>query len=539
MPNDAHITGEPYSLRGTRLYFTSWSFVRPGYFSWNNEAGETLLVVPERNMDNGVIAQSRAYAGPWEGRFVSTGDAPRGVRFVVEKAKRVGPLLKAQSPWESERCIQLNCICQKGNIYQGWADGETPDGKKWNGYMESKDGYSWTRPALNLVKETAGGNNNLLPLAPASVFHDAHDPDPKARYKGVAEGVLSPEDFQKFKERHPDRWEHRANREDVGVYFALWGFQSPDGLRWERLEEPFTVEHTDTQTTLTRDPHTGLYRIYTRHYDVGLRCGDVPMAHSFHKGWLCDWGGAGRRAIGLTESEKFGDFPLSSLIITPAIEMGPQAQLYTNCYTTIPGAPDHHLMFPTIWDLGDDSTHLAMATSLNGKNWNWAGAEGILDTGQFGEFDGGCLFGRPNLLELTNGDFALPYTGYSFPHKYPRGQWSFNTGYALWPQGRLCGIEASEEGQFTTVSFVPPTNHVQINAAVRRGGFLRVEALQRDGTPLPGRTWADSPCLTGNLFKKLLEWKNVKTLSDDPEAPVCLRFTMRRARIYGLDFVEE
>jgi hypothetical protein len=44
--------------------------------------------------------------------------------------------------------------------------------------------------------------------------------------------------------------------------------------------------------------------------------------------------------------------------------MLPSEQLYTNCRTAIPGAPDQHLMFPAIWNGSvDDTTRIAMASS--------------------------------------------------------------------------------------------------------------------------------------------------------------------------------
>ena len=53
--------------------------------------------------------------------------------------------------------------------------------------------------------------------------------------------------------------------------------------------------------------------------------------------------------------------------------MLPSEVLYTNCHTTIPGAPDQHLLFPTVWDTTDDATRLEMAVSHDGRVWNWLG----------------------------------------------------------------------------------------------------------------------------------------------------------------------
>jgi hypothetical protein len=80
--------------------------------------------------------------------------------------------------------------------------------------------------------------------------------------------------------------------------------------------------------------------------------------------------------------------------------MKPSELLYTNCYTTIPGAPDHHLMFPTVWDTDSDSTHLEMAAGHDGRLWNWVPGGRLMETAEFGRFDGGSVFWHPNLIEL-------------------------------------------------------------------------------------------------------------------------------------------
>ena len=67
------------------------------------------------------------------------------------------------------------------------------------------------------------------------------------------------------------------------------------------------------------------------------------------------------------------------MILEPTPDMLPSEQLYTNCRTAIPGAPDHHLMFPAIWNGSvDDTTRIAMASSHDGQTWHWVPGGDIL-----------------------------------------------------------------------------------------------------------------------------------------------------------------
>jgi len=512
-------TGEPYELAGKRLVFASWYFVRPGGYGWVNERGEG-------------VSASRAKIGPWEATFRRADDAPRGVRLVVEKPERRGPIIPAERPWEAMG-LSVRFILREGNRYRAWGSCQDAEGKSYGCYFESDDGLRWTRPALGLVEHGGSRRNNLLDAAPHCVFLDPAAP-PAERYKGVADGHVSVEEFRAFVQKHPDRWEHRALRQDAGFIAAVFGYVSPDGLRWKRLPEPFTIEHSDTQVIAGYNAARKKYFIFTRNYFVGARSPRAPDDPG-HMSWLGESRGSGRRSIGYTESDRFADFPLSQVILTPRPDVAPSQLLYTNCYTTIPGAPECHLLLPTVWDTTDDATHLEMATSHDGRVWSWLGGP-LMHTAPFGQFDGGSVFWHPNLVELASGDFALPYTGYAFPHKYPRGAWSYRPGYAVWPKGRLVAVEAVETGEFSTVSFFPPGRKLRINALTRRAGSIRVAVTRRFGDYLPGRSFDDAVPFVGDQAWTPIRWKTGDELPSRPGEPIALCFRLDRARLYGVEF---
>lgn len=512
-------TGEPYDLAGRRLTFTSWYYVRPGGYGWVNDRGEG-------------VSASRAPLGPWDARFRRGDDAPRGIRLVVEKPERRGPIVAPERPWEAMG-LSLAMFLYDGARYRAWGGCQDKDGQRFSCCFESDDGLAWRRPALGLVEHGGNTQNNLVLSAPSSVFVDSTAP-PAERYKGVSDGHVSVAEFKAFIEKHPDRWEHRALRKDAGFIAAVFGYVSPDGLRWTRLPEPFTVEHSDTQIVAGYCAARKKYMIFTRNYFVGPRsakASDDPSGMA----WLGESRGAGRRSIGYTESDRFGDFPLSRVILTPRPDMSPSELLYTNCYTTVPGAADQHLLFPTVWDTTEDATHLAAATSHDGRAWSWL-ADRLMETGPFGQFDGGSIFWHPNLLELAGGDFALPYTGYAFPHKYPRGAWSYRPGYAVWPKGRLTGIEARETGEFTTVSLMPPGRKLRINAVTKRAGSVVVAVTRRSGETLAGRSFDDAAPIIGDQHRTPVRWKSGDDLGAKDGEPICLRFRMDRAKVYSVDF---
>jgi hypothetical protein len=66
-------------------------------------------------------------------------------------------------------------------------------------------------------------------------------------------------------------------------------------------------------------------------------------------------------------------------------------------------------MSPAIWNASiDDTTRIVMATSHDGENWYWVPGGDLLETAEYGQWNGGCIWAEPNLIELPSGDWALP-----------------------------------------------------------------------------------------------------------------------------------
>ena len=514
------LTGEPYKMYGRRIVFTNWQFVYPGSFNWVDDQG------------NGVAANRSVDIGDWGAHF-QTLDTPRGIRIVAQTAERRRDVIGKERPWE-DRSISAKTIIQDEEVYKMWAVCVDAAGKSRACYYVSTDGQQWSRPNLGLVDYEGITENNLIPELPVeSVFIDPVAA-PEQRYKGVTVIPIDRMRYEEFKKQRPHDWEPRADRRDVGPdhIYAFHGAVSPDGLRWSVLPDIFNIEHADTQNIGVYDAIVKKYVIYSRTWWVGERDQRVP------EGQGQVWFAVGRRSIGRTESETFSNFPVSDMVMISTSDMLPSEVLYTNCYTTIPGVPDLRLMFPSIWNQASDATRLMIAASPDGRLWDWVPGGTVLDTGEFQSFDGGCLFAAPNLIELGNGDFALPYSGYRFPHKYPRGHKDFppNLGFAIWPKGRMIALEAEQSGEFATVAIVPPGPMLRINATTRRGGSIKIEACAMNRQPLPGRTFADCRPIIGDQFRTLVTWQGGNDLGIQPGEAVVLRFRMDQAKIFALDF---
>ncbi len=511
--------GEPYELLGKRLYFQNWHYIHPGDFEWALPDGKKV---------------GTGDAAPADAALFKHKHQPYGIRIVAQPAKRLGPLFEAEQPWEEGAGVALTTVIKDGGMFRGWGAPFTtsgdPPGQKHFVYFESDDGLSWKRPKLGIVEFNGSRANNIVNIFGTdggTVFLDPSAP-PAERFKLIAEMFFPKEVIDEYLRRRPQDWDSKVSRQDDGRARGMCGAVSPDGTHWTQFPKPLVMQITDTQLTAYYDVQLRKYVAYTRTWAAGERSAQFS---EIKKTWS-----SSRRSIGRSESADFRQFPPHEIILEPGPDLLPTDTLYTNGKTTMPGAPDHHLLFPTIWRTFGDTTNIGLASSRNGKNWHFLPGSPVFQPGPFGAFDGGCIFAHPNLLELSDGRFVLPYTGYNVPHKYPRRLWKYAPGYMVWPKGRLIALEAPALGEFTTAAFMPPGRRLRINALIRRGGRLEVEVAGMNGDPLPGRAFADAKPLFGDLFWTPVAWKGQEDLGFAEGSSIRLRFKLDQAQIYGLEF---
>jgi hypothetical protein len=516
--------GEPYELAGKRLAFLNWHYIRSGSFGWYDKWGQKVGLTS---------------AAPPAEAHLRRSDSPHGIRLVAQHAEHIGPLFQAEHPWEQEPDgaggVALTTVLKDGGMYRGWGAPFTtsgnPPGQQNFMYYESSDGLSWKRPNLGIVEFRGNKNNNIVNIFETdggTIFIDPSAPAAE-RYKLFAEGPFSPAALDAYFRRRPDAWDPKRPRKPGTRMEGVKGGTSPDGLHWNMIPEPLVMEVTDTQLTAYYDEQRHKYVAYTRSYPASLRS---PRAHlDGHRTW-----GVARRSIGRSETSNFREFPLHQTMLEPGPHLLPSQVLYTNGKTTIPGAPDHHLLFPSVWDMAVDRTSIHLATSHDGRLWHFLEGSPVFETGPFGAFDGGVIFAHPNLVELLDGRFVLPYTGYDVPHKYPRKLWKYAPGYAAWPKGRLVALEAPEYGEFATVAVMPPGRRLRINALTDRAGSILVEVAELGGKPLPQRSFQEATPVFGDLHWSPLNWNGQEDLGHKEGSSIMLRFRLDHAKIFGLEF---
>lgn len=506
---------EPYRLRSNTIYFTDWRYIYAGAQSWQTADGRGAPLWATE--DPGTV-------------IYRPHDLPRGIRLAAQQAKTVGPLLSPDKPWE--RIVSWSNLLYDEGRYRLWYECVPPADfvtRKVIGqnnvlcYAESEDGFVWTKPSLGILGFEGDEQTNIVfggELTGEVGFHGGglfKDPSapPEERYKLIYLGMATEDDFARYLRERPDEVDPYSLRNDIGMVFAVYGAVSPDGLHWKVMPGPIVIQHSDTKTTAYFDETLGKYVGYFRTWYLGRRC------------------------IGRAETEDFGRWPLPENIVFADASLDAGDHWYTNGRTILPGTADYHLMFPSLYRTSTDGTEVHVASSAEGMFWSFVPGGPVINTAPMGSWDGGCVFGATDMVALPDGRLALPYTGYKVPHKYPRSDVLGELGLGLWDRGRLAAAVAEGEGEFALMQLIPPGRHLKLNVRTKHAGYVLAEMADSKGHPLPGCSFSDADVIVGDHLAARVTWKGATATGYPLEEPILLRFRIRAAELFSVEFGKE
>ncbi|MGQ9553533.1 MAG: hypothetical protein ACUVWR_05420 [Anaerolineae bacterium] len=508
---------EPYKIGKRPQLFTDWHLLQAGMVRWPGEGGKAPSLW--------------ATEMPWGEATPVPDEVPSGLRLRAQKAEKSAPFLSCTEPWE--HMIFYPTLIRDGGKYRLWYEVVPYD--HWSGtrtgrgadlpmgfstllcYAESDDLVTWRKPALGLAGYHGIAKTNIVlggELGPDMGYHGGAifiDPSAPAgeRYKAFFMGVLTPEQQAVYKaagaQLDPMSERHRS---------AMYVATSPDGLSWKVVPEPVLFANSDTGNTAYYDAKLGKYVAYVRTWYYG------------------------RRAVGRSETDDFRHWPMPEPVLWPLPDDAPSTDIYTNSHACYPGSDDYHLMFPAMYLRDVDSTTVRLATSVEGVMWSWTPGEPVIAPGPLAEWDSGCLFAGHGLVAIPDERVAQVYVGYPVPHKYPREQLLGQVAVGSWPSGRLVALEAPERGQFTSAQMLFEGRYLTLNLETKRAGEVLVEVADKDGQPLPGRSFADAMPVTANALRAPVTWKDGSDLGQYAGQPVLLRFRLRAAKLYSFQFDE-
>jgi hypothetical protein len=431
-----------------------------------------------------------------------------GVQLVAQQAQKLEPL---------EKCVGPRVIFDEG-LYRSWyLKTEMPPGQDFGSYSqqaqlafsicstESRDGFDWSEPRCCPIE------------VPAQIGPDGFtffvDPvgEPEERYKAVWSAQVPAGErgalWAQYQKLHPRYHDWRLRPDHV---YAMYGAVSPDGMQWSALTEPLMVHKSDTDTSVYYDEWLQKYVMYTRLY-----------RHD-------------RRWVGRAEADDFRHWGPVEPLLWPTLDDHVADDIYTNAYTTYPGQPQYHLMFPMLYHRFDQGSDVHLFSSADGICWDRVPGGPVISPGGPGEWDAEFIHAQKDLVPLGTDRVAIRYGGTPYPHKHPRWPAVLEAGkqaWAWWRKGRLAAMTATEEGQFCTMPMIPAGRELRLNVLTRRGGWVRVGMA---GVANRGVEQCDPIC--ADSLSQTVSWQGQTDIGVCDGEPVILQFHLRAAEVFGYEW---
>ncbi len=430
----------------------------------------------------------------------------------LHEPRNEGIALKFDKPWEGGFSAYFTVI-KDDDLYRMYYRGlpriqQEGEDIAVTCYAESNDGIQWTKPNLGIFEVMGIQENNVI-LANASPFTHNFCP-----FFDSKPGIPESEKYKAI-----------AGNEKTG----LVAFISEDGIHWKKLsDEPiFRKGMFDSQNVAFWSEHEQCYVCYFRT-------------------WTGE-GYSGFRTISRTTSKDFLNW------IDPVpMDFGdtPKEHLYTNATHPYFRAPHIYIALPKRFfpDKAAFSEEIAKSM-VDNPGYRIASSDAVLMTTRGGNrYDRTFMeaFIRPGTapqdwiardntpaLGVVPGNeremFIYRMSHYAQPTAHL-------TRYSLRLDGFVSVHAPYGGGELVTKPFIFEGSELEINFSTSAAGGIQVEIQAADGKAIPEFSLAECPEFIGDEIEHIVHWKNGSDISQFEGTPIRLRFLMKDADLYAIQF---
>lgn len=448
------------------------------------------------------------------------------------------------APWEGSGS-GYHSIFKDGDryrmYYKAWQLDVSDQGVKTNAhplfccYAESTDGIRWEKPTLGLHEFNGSKDNNIvlasgmldglkIDAGHPAIFKDENPNAPAdARYKAIVRSE-SPK--------------------------GLHALKSPDGLHWSGMTTaPVITEGAfDSQNLAFWDSARGEYRAYWRIFTAGVT--DEK-----------NWKPAGIRAIRTATSK---DFLTWSKPVDVKYVDSPPEQLYTSQVKPYFRAPQLLIGFPTRYTERTWTDSMRALPEREHREWRskasqrygtaitealfMAGRDGVT----FKRWNEAFL--RPGIEREGTWNYGQQYIGWQVvqtksdlpgapdelslyaTESYWTGNSSALRRYTLRLDGFVSAQAPLSGGELLTKPIKFSGQQLALNFSSSAAGGVRVEIQSADGSAIPGFTLDDCDPQFGDAIERVVTWKNGGDVSSLAGKSVRLRFELKDADVFAVQF---
>jgi len=478
-------------------------------------------------------------------------------RIMNRLRKHPTPVLSADRPWEGERVQAWGSVIQEpGGLWRMWYFAFNTQ-RRFDrldvggyAYAESRDGVHWTKPDLDVVEFRGSKRNNLfyschpegknlvdeelarrglgLPaidetgkqigvinnLDGLTVVRDDDDPDPKRRYKLIA----NMQDHRMWAPYYPKRYP-MVDAKQLALSRAVFGQYmdtSPDGIHWTRRPRRLFPARGGDYMMVTRDHRNRRWWLNERAHDQGGRNASLRTSSDWKK-----WSDL-EVVFGKGSDPEFNKTFQWHGGITPFN--------YGNL----------NIGLAERWPLAGLGATCELVCQRPGQKWQRVFENRpFLDVGAEGSFDRVLAYPSHNPPGRSGEKLMIHYTGGGTRTHRERGL-PMSMGLATIGLDRFAGLGQWRNlppGQVVTKPLKLTRKHLAVNVEYLEFTPLRVAVLGADGSPLPGYSLEDSTIPVDNTrLYSLARWKTKPDLAELLGREVSLHFEIRGAVVYSYRF---
>ena len=447
-------------------------------------------------------------------------DKMQNTQLVLHRPHDEGIAIKFDKPWEGHFSGYCTII-KDGDLFRAYYRGLRNSGqdgspKETCCCAESKDGITWTKPELELFEVGGYKKNNVVLAHAAPITHnfspmlDAKPGVPASqRYKAIG-GTMSS---------------------------GLTAWSSADGLRWKKMQDEAVIKKEDVPFKYMFDSQNlafwstaeKKYLCYFRVFEGGIR----RICRSTSDDFL-NWS-----APVLMEYEHRGG-------------KAPIEHLYTNQTHPYFRAPHLYVSIAARFMPGRQvlTDEQAKAINVNPRYFKDTSDAIFMTTRGDSFYQRTFLssFVRPgigarNWVSRTNYPaLNVVQTGPAEMSVYVNQDYAQPTAHLRRYSMRLDGFASVQAphagGELLTKPLQFSGKQLEMNFSTSAAGGIRVEIQDAAGKPIPGFTLADSQEQIGNEIQRVVSWKNGSDLSEMAGKPVRLRFAIKDADLFAIQFAK-
>lgn len=437
-------------------------------------------------------------------------------RFLIEEMK--GTSLQFHPPVKAPRAksplpVQhMMTVIRDGDRFRAWYRASDPGFKgpfhsghagEMVSYAESADGIEWTFPKLSLHEVEGSKENNVI-LAKMPPFLTNFMP-----FLDTRPGVAAEERYKALA-GYPGGGDKRGTTEPGRGLFA---FVSPDGIQWTKKAE--AIPYNPKWRHAFDSPNVSFWSEAEQQYVCYFRTWTDPER---------------MRSISRATSKDFVTW-------TESVEMKPNLpneHLYTSMTHPYFRAPHIYIALPTryvpgVGEARDSETTanttdvLFMTSRAGSETFDRPFKEAYIRPG----LDPAQWINRANYVACN----VLP-TGPQEMSIYHRS----GDRYVLRTDGFASLHAGAEEGECLTKPLIFDGKRLLLNHSGSAVGSIRVEMIGANGLPVPGFTLADCEPVRGDRIETVVQWKGGADVSSLARKRVRLRFSMKEADVFSLQF---